>query len=104
MADEQRQFERVRLPMEVHWEGISGKYAARIYDLSLSGCYVETLGQVTMGERIRFEIELPTSRWLELEGEVVHAEANMGFGLRLVNLSGADRGMLAHLLEYAGGQ
>ena len=104
MVDERRQFERVRLPMEVHWEGLSGKHAARVYDLSLSGCYVETLGQVTPGERVRFEVELPTGRRLRLEGEVVHAQANMGFGLRLVNLSGADRGMLAHLLEYARGQ
>jgi len=104
MVDEQRQFERVRLPMEVHWEGLSGKHAARIYDLSLSGCYVETLGQVTPGERIRFEIELPTGRWLRLEGEAVHAQPSMGFGVRLINLSATDRDMLAHLLEYAGGQ
>ena len=104
MADERRQFERVRLPMEVHWEGLSGKHVARVYDLSLSGCYVETLGQVAGGERVRLDIELPTGRWMSLEGDVVHAQANMGFGLRLVNLSGADRGMLAHLLEYARGQ
>ena len=103
MGDERRQFGRVRLPMEVRWEGLSGRHAARVYDLSLGGCYVETMGQVMLGERIRFEIELPTGRWLRLEGEVAHAQPNMGFGLRLVNLSGTDRDMLAHLLEYAGG-
>ncbi len=104
MGDERRQFGRARLPLEVRWEGLSGRHTARIYDLSLGGCYVETLGQVTPGEHIRFEIELPTGRWLRLEGEVVHAQPNMGFGLRLINLSGTDRDMLAHLLEYAGGQ
>ena len=104
MGNERRQFERAQLPLEMRWEGLSGRHAARVYDLSLGGCYVETLGQVTPGERIGFEIELPTGRWLRLEGEVVHAQPNMGFGLRLINLSGTDSDMLAHLLEYAGGQ
>jgi hypothetical protein len=103
-VDERRQCERVRLPLEVRWEGLSGRHAARVYDLSLSGCYVETLGQVTRGERIRFEVELPTGRWLSLEGEVMHEQPNMGFGLRLVNLSETSLGMLAHLLEYAADQ
>jgi hypothetical protein len=104
VGDERRQFERARLPLEMRWEGLSGRHTARIYDLSLSGCYVETLGQVTPGEHISFEIELPTGRWLRLEGEVVHAQPNMGFGLLLNNLPETDRNMLAHLLEYAGDQ
>jgi hypothetical protein len=104
VGDERRQFERVRLPMEMRWEGLSGRHAARVYDLSLGGCYVETLGQVDRGERIRFEIELPSGRWLRLEGEVMYAQPNMGFGLRLLNLSGTDRDMLAQLVEYAAGQ
>ena len=103
MGDERRQYGRVRLPMEVRWEGLSGRHAARVYDLSLGGCYVETMGQAARGERLRFEIKLPTGRWLSLEGEVVHAQPHMGFGLRLINLSGTDRAMLAHLLEYAEG-
>ncbi len=100
MGDERRQFERVRLPMEVRWEGLAGKHAARIYDLSLSGCYVETLGQVQVGEIIRFEVQSPTGRWLEFRGVVVHSQPNMGFGLHLVNLSETDHDVLARLLEY----
>lgn len=104
MGEEQREFQRARFPMEMRWEGLSGRHVARIYDISLGGCYVETLGQVTQGERIKFEIQLPTGRWLRLQGEVVHVQPNMGFGLRLPHLSEQDRSMLSHLLEYAHGQ
>ena len=102
-ADERRRDERVRFPLEVRWEGLSGRHTARVYDISLSGCYIETLGDVQTGERLSFEIQSPTGRWLQFEGRVVHHQRNMGFGLRLVNLSDARRDALSRLLEYARG-
>ena len=102
-ADERRRDERVRFPLEVRWEGLSGGHTARVYDISLSGCYIETLGDVQTGERVSFEIQSPTGRWLQFEGRVVHHQRNMGFGLRLVNLSDARRDALSRLLEYARG-
>jgi hypothetical protein len=74
MGEERRLYERVRLPLEVRWEGLSGRHAARVYDLDLGGCYVETLGQVQAGERVRFEVQSPTGRWLGFRGEIVHAQ------------------------------
>ena len=59
MSDERRQNERVRFPPEVRWEGLSGRHAARVYDLSLSGCYIESLGQVQPRERVSFGIQSP---------------------------------------------
>ncbi len=101
MGDERRRHERVRLPLEVRWEGLSGRHAARVYDLGLGGCYVETLGQVQAGERVRFEVQSPTGRWLGFRGEVVHAQPNMGFGLRLVDTTERQREVLEGLIEYA---
>ena len=103
LTDERRGDERVRFPLEVRWEGLSGGHTARVYDISLSGCYIETLGDVQTGERVSFEIQSPTGRWLPFEGHVVHHQRNMGFGLRLVNLSDARRDTLSRLLEYARG-
>ena len=101
---DRRRSDRIQLPLEVRWEGISGRRVARVYDISLSGCYIETLGQVTKGERIRFEVQLPTGRWLPLQGDVVHEQPNMGFGVRLVDAPERDRRMLEQLLEYASGE
>jgi hypothetical protein len=98
---ERRLSERVRLPLELRWEGLSGRHSARLYDLSSSGCYVEAPGQVQTGELVRFEVQSPTGRWLRLEGEVVHAETHMGFALRFVDLSESQACVVEELVEYA---
>lgn len=101
MADERRRDERVPLVLDVRWESLSGKRSARISDMSMSGCYVETMGQVTVGEVIRFEVQLPTARWMPLIGEVVYHLPSMGFGLRFKSLTETQKEMIASLLDYA---
>lgn len=100
MGDERRVEERVPLMLELRWERLSGKYNARISDMSLSGCYVETMGQVTVGEVIRFEVQLPTGRWMPLIGEVVYYLPAMGFGLRFRSLTETQKQLIVSLLDY----
>ena len=98
---DRRAHERFRLPMELRWEGLSGRHSARLYDLSLSGCYVETLGQVQAGEQIRFEVQSPAGGWVQLQGEVVHAQTHMGFGLHFLDLSEEQARAVAELIGHA---
>jgi c-di-GMP-binding flagellar brake protein YcgR len=98
--EDKRRDERVSLPLEAHCEGLSGKYSARLSDVSLGGCYVETLALVSVGEHIRFEVQLPTGRWLPLQGEVVYHHPNLGFGVRFTEISELEREMLASIIEY----
>lgn len=100
MPEERRNHERVQLPLETRWEGMSGRHTARISDISLGGCFIESLGQVTDGERISFEIQLPTGNWMPLTGEVVYNYPNLGFGMRFRELSEAERDLLADVVEY----
>ena len=99
--DERRSHTRARLPLEMRWEGQSGKHTARIYEVSLNGCYIESLGQVTIGEGIALEVQLPTGRWLPFQGDVIHSQPGMGFGLGFVNLTRTQSDMLTQLVEYA---
>ena len=99
MAD-RRRYERVTLPLEARWEGLSGRHPARLSDLSLGGCFVESLGQVLVGESIQFDIQLPTGRWISLGGEVMYHQPNLGFGVRFKELPELEREMLASLVEY----
>ena len=101
LLPEQRLSGRVRLPLELRWEGLSGRHAARLYDLSSSGCYIETPGQVQAGELVRFEVQSPTGRWLRLKGEVVHTQTHMGFALRFLDLSESQTCVVDELVEYA---
>jgi hypothetical protein len=101
MNEEQRQSERIRFPMEARWEGLSGKHVARVYDISLTGCYIETLGQVQLNEQIRFEIQSPTGRWLPLQGRVIHYQPNLGFGVGFITISELQHNALVELIDYA---
>lgn len=101
MAEERRRAERVPLVLEVRWESLSGKHSARINDLSMNGCYVETMGQVAVGEVVRFEVHLPTGRWMPLIGEVVYHLPAMGFGLQFRTMTRTQREALASLIDYA---
>jgi len=100
MSQERRSHERVPLMLELRWQSLSGKHTARISDMSLSGCYVESFGQVTVGEMIRFEVQLPTGRWMPLIGEVVYHLPSMGFGVRFRTLTESQREVIASLLDY----
>jgi hypothetical protein len=100
MADERRSEERVPLLLDIRWGRLSGKHTARISDMSLSGCYVESLGQVTVGELIRFEVQLPAGGWMPLVGEVVYHLPSMGFGVRFRPLTETQKEMIISLLDY----
>lgn len=101
MGDERRSQERVRLVLEARWEGLAGKHEARLSDLSSGGCFIESIGQVQLHERVRFEIQLPWGRWLPLQGEVVYCQTHFGFAIRLTELSEMQRRQFNALFAYA---
>lgn len=101
MGDERRTQERAKLFLDARWEGLSGGYEARLTDLSSSGCFIETIAQVELHEQLRFEIKLPWGRWLPLQGEVVYCQANIGFAIRLTELSEMQRRQVNALFAYA---
>jgi hypothetical protein len=93
----------VRLPLEARWEGQSGKHEARVDELGLGGCYIESLGQVTEGERIVFQVQAPDGRWLLLHGEIAYHQPHMGFGVRFLPLAPPTARQLAEIIRNAGG-
>jgi hypothetical protein len=103
MAEERRGEERVQLMLEIRWQSLSGKHTARVSDMSLSGCFVETMAQVSRGELIRFEVQLPTGGWMPITGEVVYHLPAMGFGMRFKSLTATQKGMITGLLDYIKG-
>ena len=64
MSEERRTDERATLNIPVRWDGLSGGVGARLEDVSLGGCFVNTRGVVNLGELITLEIKLPSGEWL----------------------------------------
>jgi hypothetical protein len=100
MNDERRQAARVRVSLEARWEGIAGRYTARVSDLSLHGCFFETIGSAALGDMIDFDVRLPTGRWLSLQGIVAFIDQNIGFGVSFTNLHSETRRYITRLVEY----
>ena len=69
-----------------------------ICDLSASGCFVLTGGQVNPAELIRLEIHSP-NRLDMVWGNVVYVVAEMGFALRFAFSGDAEMSALADLFD-----
>ncbi len=81
MTEERRSDERVSINLPAKWDGLAGRHEARIEDLSLGGCFVNTAGRVDAGEVVSLEIKMPSGEWLPLRGEVVSYQPGIGFGV-----------------------
>ena len=98
MTDNRRSDERVSTNLAVRWDGQSGGHEARIEDLSLGGCFVNTTGRVDLGEVVSLSIRLPTGEWLSLRGEVVAYQQGIGFGVLFSFLTEEEEQALRELV------
>ena len=87
---ERRRSERFRTNLNVHWETLTAQGSGSVCDLSSSGCFVLSGGEVTVGELMRMEL-ISSDESAGLWGNVVYAINEMGFAVRFVFGSEADR-------------
>jgi hypothetical protein len=97
--DDRRNEKRWEVCLDAVWEGESGRYTARITDLSEGGCYIDTLSQASAGEVVNFKLRLPGDEWLFLKGEVAHLTPPLGFGVRFIELTESDLTKLRSLMN-----
>lgn len=90
-SEDKRQHTRLPLLIEVLWEGGTGKYEARTTDISEGGCFIDTMGQVALGETINFKLSLTGDEWIDVQGEVTYELPRAGFGVRFTKISEADQ-------------
>ena len=98
MSDERRSSERKRLLLDARWESMSRTHEARVDDVSLSGCFVNTYGHVEPEEEINLQIALPSGEWLSLSGHVASYQPGVGFGMAFNSMSAAKLARLEELI------
>ena len=98
MGEERRRSERKRVLLEAKWESMSHTHEARVDDVSLGGCFVNTFGRVEPHETVSIQLLLPSGEWLPLQGEVASYQPGVGFGLAFTSLSEAETEVLQELL------
>ena len=93
-----RKQERTVVSLEVCLEWASGNRSARVSDLSLGGCFIDSIVNIRPGEMIQLKIKASDGEWLELEGQVMYVFAGCGFGVRFTSLTDKDRILIEHLI------
>ena len=78
---ERRNTHRKKVLLEARWESMSRRHEARVDDVSLGGCFVNTYGHVELNEPVELQILLPGGGWLALKGTVASYHAGVGFGM-----------------------
>jgi hypothetical protein len=71
---------------------------ATITDLSKTGCFVLTGGDVESKELVRLEIEVPEGEPLVLWAEVVDAAFEIGFAVRFTSMTDDDEVRLSRFI------
>ena len=97
--EERRSTPRLSVSLNAVWDAANGNHAARITDLSLGGCYLDTVGETVSGEVVCFRVALPDGDWLYLEGEVRHHTPKTGFGVRFLELEEQQADKIEALLS-----
>jgi hypothetical protein len=101
MGQERRNSQRKRILLEAKWQSMSRTHEARVDDVSVGGCFVNTYGHVEPAEEINLKIQLPSGEWLPLHGRVASCQPGVGFGMAFTSLSAADRSLLKELIATA---
>jgi len=94
---ERREDERRRVSIEAWWQGLSGRHEARVSDISMGGCFIDTAGAAEIGEFVVFAIRKPSGGWLELRGQVASVDPNVGFSLSYTFLTDEEQQELKRL-------
>jgi hypothetical protein len=100
MERERRTSKRVWADIKTQWHGLLTNREGSISDISTSGCFILTGGEVSPGELVSVEIDVPKVLRMQLWGKVVYHIADMGFALRFKDLSITDKTLLSRLIEY----
>jgi hypothetical protein len=88
---ERRKDVRVPKRLEVRWNGFSSCMPAVTADISLGGCYVESLHPVNTGDLLCFDFARAANQSLRLHGQVLYRHPNIGFGVRFTDSNAGER-------------
>jgi hypothetical protein len=99
MEIERRKAPRARVKLAARWEGAMSRDNATVTDLSRTGCFVLTGGNVEVKELVWLEIQLSDTQAVTFWAEVVDQASDIGFALKFNSSSPEDEATLAKFLE-----
>ena len=96
---DRRNNERFSVNIEVEWEGLVGRKAGTISDISVNGCFVLCSGDVQDSENVKIFFPLTDGRTIQFWGEVANHALEIGFAMRFIELSDAQKDFLEKFVD-----
>jgi len=93
-GEDRRGVERLNVSIEVEWEGLIGRKPGTISDISPVGCFVLCSGEVEDGENVKIFFPLTDGRKIQFWGEVSNHVFEIGFAVKFIELSDAQKEFL----------
>jgi hypothetical protein len=81
-----RRSERAEIVAEIILESSAGRRSSRISDMSMGGCYIESITNYRKGEMVTFELKNTVGDVLRFTGNVAYVLDGFGFGLTFTNV------------------
>lgn len=91
MTNERRSARRLPGPFDGGWNGESGSRECRITDLSIGGCFVDSLSNNAVGTRVNVQIRL-LGRTHQLRAMVAYVDKIQGFAVTFKDNDAATLG------------
>lgn len=98
-GSDRRNLERFPVNIEIEWEGLVGRHSGSISDISPQGCFVLCSGEVEDGENVKVFFPLTDGRKIQFWGEVVNHVFEIGFAVRFIELSEAQKDFLEKFVD-----
>ena len=97
-GQDRRRHERHAVRIDVNWENPMGKRQARISDVSVSGCFLLSSGEVDDGQIVKVLFPLSNGRRALFWGKIVNHVFDVGFGLKFVAMTDIQESLLKRLI------
>lgn len=98
-GEDRRQMSRFKVKIEIEWEGQAGRKSGTIGDISETGCFVMSSGDVSDGENIKIFFPLTGGMKVQFWGEVTNHFLQIGFAIRFIKLSEAQKDFLEKFVD-----
>jgi hypothetical protein len=96
---ERRQNERYSVNIDVEWEGMVGRKSGTLSDISREGCFVLSSGEVEDTENVKIFLPLTEGMKVQFWGQVINHVFEIGFAVRFIELSPAQKDFLEKFIE-----
>jgi len=93
---------KITVPVEVHTEGSTAPLRCATSDLSLDGCYIESM--YPFPKETCLELKIEAGETLLIAAKVVTCDPQVGNGIQFLRMLPEDEAALAKFLEHAAHQ